>query len=327
MALTPEDIVNKRFEATKFREGYDQDEVDDYLDEIVVELRRLLKENRSLRKRLAAGGLATGTAPVIDSKTEVLGAKPGQATTVIASRQTGMTTGQHQVKSQIPARPETSADMKAAQESASSVILMAQQLHDQHVNEGIAKRDELISQAEDASQQLMNDAQDHRDQIVDGLQKEKAILETKIEQLRAFDRDYRARLKAYIESHLRELDVSGSIVNEMRPMASMPAPQPVASRMHQTSSVPGIPTTGIPRLSEDEALFDSVTAPHESKTSPTSTQMPLVKPSHKPDKAYGSTGKRDSSHKGEERNEFEPVTTATGSVPKFTTKAYKKGKK
>ena len=34
MSLTPEDVVNKRFQPTKFREGYDQDEVDDFLDEM-----------------------------------------------------------------------------------------------------------------------------------------------------------------------------------------------------------------------------------------------------------------------------------------------------
>jgi len=44
MALTPEDVVQKRFQQTKFREGYDQDEVDDFLDEVVVELRRLIQE-------------------------------------------------------------------------------------------------------------------------------------------------------------------------------------------------------------------------------------------------------------------------------------------
>ena len=40
----------------KFREGYDQDEVDDFLDEIVVELRRLNAENDELRRRLSALG-------------------------------------------------------------------------------------------------------------------------------------------------------------------------------------------------------------------------------------------------------------------------------
>ena len=36
MALTAEDVINKRFQPTKFREGYDQDEVDDFLDEVVA---------------------------------------------------------------------------------------------------------------------------------------------------------------------------------------------------------------------------------------------------------------------------------------------------
>ena len=54
MALTPEDVVNKRFNPTKFREGYDQDEVDDFLDEVVVELRRLNQDNEELRQRLMA---------------------------------------------------------------------------------------------------------------------------------------------------------------------------------------------------------------------------------------------------------------------------------
>ena len=38
MALTPEDVVNKRFNPTKFREGYDQDEVDAFLEVIEAQL-------------------------------------------------------------------------------------------------------------------------------------------------------------------------------------------------------------------------------------------------------------------------------------------------
>ena len=59
MALTPEDVINKRFQPTKFREGYDQDEVDDFLDEIVVELRRLNQENAELRDRLEGADAST----------------------------------------------------------------------------------------------------------------------------------------------------------------------------------------------------------------------------------------------------------------------------
>jgi DivIVA domain-containing protein len=53
MPLTADDVVQKRFNPTKFREGYDQDEVDDFLDEVVAELRRLNEENEDLRRQLA----------------------------------------------------------------------------------------------------------------------------------------------------------------------------------------------------------------------------------------------------------------------------------
>ena len=33
--LTTEDVLNKKFQYVKFREGYDQDEVDELLDEVV----------------------------------------------------------------------------------------------------------------------------------------------------------------------------------------------------------------------------------------------------------------------------------------------------
>lgn len=48
--LAPEDVVNKRFQPTRFREGYDQDEVDDFLDEIVVTMRNLAASNEKLAR-------------------------------------------------------------------------------------------------------------------------------------------------------------------------------------------------------------------------------------------------------------------------------------
>src|ERR1035438_998531 len=52
MAFMPEDVLNKNFTATQFRRGYDEHEVDDFLDEIVVELRRLTNDNDDLAKQL-----------------------------------------------------------------------------------------------------------------------------------------------------------------------------------------------------------------------------------------------------------------------------------
>lgn len=57
MTLTPEQVINKTFQPTKFREGYDQEEVDLFLDEVVAELRRLNKENEELRGKLEESGI------------------------------------------------------------------------------------------------------------------------------------------------------------------------------------------------------------------------------------------------------------------------------
>ena len=51
MPLTPEDVINQRFQPTKFREGYDQNEVDSFLDRVANELRRLHGELERLERK------------------------------------------------------------------------------------------------------------------------------------------------------------------------------------------------------------------------------------------------------------------------------------
>ncbi|WP_432496205.1 DivIVA domain-containing protein [Kineococcus gypseus] len=71
MPLSPEDVVEKRFNPTRVREGYAQDEVDDFLDEVVTELRRLNAENDELRSQLqqcrARVAQLSGTTPAAAS--------------------------------------------------------------------------------------------------------------------------------------------------------------------------------------------------------------------------------------------------------------------
>src|SRR5438132_13615885 len=52
MPLTAEDVKNKQFTPTRFKGGYDEKEVDDFLDEVEAELSRLTRENTDLRARL-----------------------------------------------------------------------------------------------------------------------------------------------------------------------------------------------------------------------------------------------------------------------------------
>src|SRR5208337_4023641 len=53
MPLTPADVRNKQFSTTRLRPGYDEEEVDAFLDEVETELDRLIQENEELRAKLA----------------------------------------------------------------------------------------------------------------------------------------------------------------------------------------------------------------------------------------------------------------------------------
>lgn len=66
MALTPEDVLNKTFTQTQFRRGYDEREVDDFLDEVVAEMRRMVKDSEDLRAR-AQDGSGSRPAAVADT--------------------------------------------------------------------------------------------------------------------------------------------------------------------------------------------------------------------------------------------------------------------
>jgi hypothetical protein len=49
------------------------------------------------------------------------------------------------------------------------------------------------------------------------LEQEKAVIEHRIQELRTFEREYRTRLKSYIESQLSELDSAGVAPQQQAP--------------------------------------------------------------------------------------------------------------
>jgi len=222
MALTPEDVVNKRFQPTKFREGYDQDEVDDFLDEIVVELRRLNQENDELRKKLAEAGSGTAassaaSAPVVEKvPAPVKAEKEDRAKAEAEAKAKAAEAAKQKEAEKAPApAPAPAAAAKVASnpsaESAAGLLAMAQQMHDKHVADGAQQRDKIIAEAQIEASGLVNDAQEKSRKILGALEQQRSVLERKVEQLRGFERDYRSRLKAYIEGQLRDLDARGSV--------------------------------------------------------------------------------------------------------------------
>lgn len=184
MALTPEDIVNKRFQSSKLlREGYDQDEVDDFLDEIVVEMRALIAERDSLRQRLEAAELRQGDAPSAPAT---------------------------QVAEAFPQAPST-GDVLDETQSSNSMLVLARRLHEEHVREGIEKRDALIAEAHENAARIISDAETTATTQITKYNATISELESKVTELRSFEAEYRSHLRSYIEAQLTDLDALKSV--------------------------------------------------------------------------------------------------------------------
>ena len=189
MALTPDDVVTKQFQHVRFKEGFDPDEVDDFLDEIVVEWRKTIAENDELKAKLAA--YESGSeAPAAAAPAEVVEEAPAP----------------------VPAAQVSDAGQGAAAPAAASagIIELAQRLHDEHVAEGIAQRDKLIADAQSQAASIVSEAETKGREEIARLDKERASLESRITELRNFERDYRAQLRGYIEGKLRDLETTAT---------------------------------------------------------------------------------------------------------------------
>lgn len=181
MALTPDDVVTKQFQHVRFKDGFDPDEVDDFLDEIVIEWRKALEENVELKAKLAAfeSGDAASTAESAAPVAEV----PAPV-------------------AEVPAEPAPSGSATAT----AGIIELAQRLHDEHVAEGEAKRAQLIADAEGEVSRIRSEAEAKQREESARLERERNTLEARITELRNFERDYRSQLRGYIEGQLRDLD-------------------------------------------------------------------------------------------------------------------------
>lgn len=225
MALTPEDVVNKRFQATKFREGYDQDEVDDFLDEVVNELRRLNEENEEMRQKLGACERRVGELSRATASREPASSEPEPAPPVPASAPTPAP-----VPVPEPMRPVAQLEaVGQGPEAAAGMLALAQKLHDEYVRNGEQQRDRIVGEAREHANRLVREAEEKQRQTLGSLEQERSLLERKIDELRAFEREYRSRLKSYLDGQLRELEAKAAVVPNRGPQPQQQAPTPAPS--------------------------------------------------------------------------------------------------
>ena len=105
-------------------------------------------------------------------------------------------------------------------DSAARVLALAQQTADQAiaearneankiVGEARARADGMEREARGKADALERDAQEKHRVAMGTLETARAALERKVDDLRAFEREYRQRLKSYLEGQMRQLEASG----------------------------------------------------------------------------------------------------------------------
>jgi DivIVA domain-containing protein len=245
MPLTPADVHNVAFSKPPIgKRGYNEDEVDAFLDLVENELTRLIEENSDLRQRVAeldhdlsaarsgAGVGATQAIPLYEPEPPQPAYEPPppapapvagptdeeqhmKAARVLAlaqdtaDRLTG-TAKSEADKLLADARANADAIVSEARHTAETTVADARQRADAMLADAQNRSESQLRQAQEKADALQADAERKHSEIMGTINQQRTVLEGRLEQLRTFEREYRTRLKTYLESQLEELGQRGS---------------------------------------------------------------------------------------------------------------------
>jgi len=260
MPLTPADVHNVAFSKPPIgKRGYNEDEVDAFLDLVEAELARLLEENEDLREQVSQLEQRLGDTQAdldeIRSRPPLAGPLPGPPPQMQQMQQmrpveppppppmrpmepqrsmsgpSMVDDGEHHVQvakvlglaqemaERLTAEAKTEADgmLADARNKSEQLLSDARNKSDGLVHDARARAETLLGdararvetldrQSRDKAATLVGDAERKQNEIISSITREKSVLEKKIEELRTFEREYRTRLKTYLESQLRDLE-------------------------------------------------------------------------------------------------------------------------
>jgi DivIVA domain-containing protein len=255
--LTPLDIQHKEF--TKAMRGYAMHEVDTFLDQVTEEFTRMQDEIARLREQASSAAPpqpapVVQQAPpppppqpqpvVAESRGGAGGEEAIARALVMAQRMADQTVEEAKVKAksmvaeaearaknmteqaQMRAREVTEAAQMRAREVTEAAQMRAREVTEaaqaraRELTEGLETRyKERIQSAEARARVAEEQARMQIAQATEQVARRRQELESSIEALRAFERDYRARLRGFVEGQLKALE-------DAAPSGPVAPPQP-----------------------------------------------------------------------------------------------------
>jgi DivIVA domain-containing protein len=298
MPLTPADVRNKQFSTTRLRPGYDEEEVDAFLDEVEAELDRLIQENEELRAKLAEclrGKVPAMAAPIVEPKPEMTH-MPEPPKPPEQEPEPIMGLG---MPAAPPPPPPVSTPGEDNMDTAARVLALAQQTADQAIADARREADEtlgrarreaedilgkarrqseqIVSEARARAESLERDAQERHRQAMGSLVQQREELERMVDELHGFEREYRSRLKAYLEGQLRELEAGANhggpfgAPGNTGPQAAQVGPPPHPESRNGQPSVgpnntgPNVPFSSQPAEAHTGSFHTADNPPHDRR--------------------------------------------------------------
>lgn len=129
------------------------------------------------------------------------------------------------LRSNEPAWPTTEAPAPAvgtvqdASAAAAQLLEIAANNADQLVDEAKAAADRIMHEARSRAERVDSETAERRSHLFADLERDRRNLERELEELRAFERAYRSRLKRYLESQLAGLEAQADTDVSLTPSA------------------------------------------------------------------------------------------------------------
>jgi DivIVA domain-containing protein len=232
MSLTPADVHNMAFKKRSIgKRGYDEEQVDAFLDELEQELIRLIEENNDLRTLMAHDGASAGAeadqrlaAAALDQMTAQLGRVQRERAAADRAAQVARAELEQ-------ARARSGPGAARDREQAFQVLTMAERTADTHLGDAQREAHDLLSDARSTARRITGDArakadalergaQERHDEAMGGLDTRRTAAQHQIDDLEAFEREYRSRLRTYVESQLHDLGGSDEVEPLTGPIAA-----------------------------------------------------------------------------------------------------------
>lgn len=283
MPLTPQEVASKVFGPTRLRRGYDENEVDAFLDQVEAELTRLTTENERLRTELEQAhsgqldGESRAAAPAPPPEPAAV-PEPVAPTAVAAA-----------VAAPAP-------DDAAVEQRVARMLVLAQQTADAAVREAQNDAERARGSARAEADRILGEARGRAATEMGTLERSKNTLEKEVEHLQAFEREYRQRLRAYLEMQLRDLEGAANLAVEGRGATELDA----GSGGGPESTEPASGADPLAGGLSDPPGFGNVWSPANGGTS---NNDPLVSEPHE-NEGYGSGSPFDTGGEGQRSGGF-----------------------